>query len=218
VDIYEALYTTRAMRRLTTEPVPLEIQAKILDAAIRAPSPGNSQTWRFMLVDDPEVKASLAPIYLANFTGYAGRKPDFANLKTANAQRAQQLRNSASAWYLAEHWAEVPLFLFGFVPAGQGGTSIFPALWSAQLAARAEGLGSTLTTLQTANETESQVLEILGVPAEAGLSIAAVIPIGYPAGKWGVPNRTPIQEISYRNQWGTPVGFEVSEPLWRQEE
>ena len=84
------------------------------------------------------------------------------------------------------------MFLFGFVPAGQGGTSIFPALWSAQLAARAEGLGSTLTTLQTANDTESQVLDILGVPADAGLSIAAVIPIGYPTGKWGVPNRTPV--------------------------
>jgi nitroreductase len=212
VNVYEALYTTRSMRRLKPDPVPEDVQARILDAAIRAPSPGNSQGWRFMFVDDPEIKAKLAPIYLANFSRYAGRKPD-----PALAQRDQRIRNGLSAWHLAEHWAEVPLFLFGFVPSNQSATAIYPALWSAQLAARAEGLGTTLTTLQTAFDTEAQVLEILGVPSEEKLSIAAVIPIGYPTGKWGVPPRTPVQEIAYRNQWGTPVGFEASEPLWSPE-
>lgn len=118
MNIYEALYTTRSMRRLTAEPVPLDIQARILDAAIRAPSPGNSQGWRFMFVDDPEIKAKLAPIYLANFSQYAGQRRD-----RSVPARTQRERNSDSAWHLAEHWAEVPLFLFGFVPSSQGATA-----------------------------------------------------------------------------------------------
>ena len=60
MEIYEALYTTRAMRRVKPDPIPLEAQARILDAAVRAPSGGNAQTWRFVLVDDADVKSRLA--------------------------------------------------------------------------------------------------------------------------------------------------------------
>ena len=63
MDVYEALYTTRAMRRVRPDPIPADVQARILDAAIRAPSGGNAQSWRFLLVDDPAVKARLAPLY-----------------------------------------------------------------------------------------------------------------------------------------------------------
>ena len=63
MDIYEALYTTRAMRRVKPDPIPMDVQAKILDAAIRAPSGGNTQGWRFMLVDDRAILSQLGPIY-----------------------------------------------------------------------------------------------------------------------------------------------------------
>src|SRR5215469_8281640 len=63
VDVYEALYTTRAMRRVRPDPVPAAVQAKILDAAIRAPSGGNSQNWRFVLVDSADIKAKIGPLY-----------------------------------------------------------------------------------------------------------------------------------------------------------
>ena len=63
MDLYEALYTCRAMRRVRPDPVPMEVQARILDAAIRAPTGGNAQTWHFLLVDDPVVKAQLGPLY-----------------------------------------------------------------------------------------------------------------------------------------------------------
>src|SRR4030081_1565085 len=63
MDLHEALYTTRAMRRVRPDPIPLDVQARILDAAIRAPSGGNTHDWRFLLVDDPEVKAKIAPLY-----------------------------------------------------------------------------------------------------------------------------------------------------------
>ena len=63
MDVYEALYTTRAMRRLKPDPIPLDVQAKILDAAIRAPTGGNSQNWRFLFVDDKELIRKLGEIY-----------------------------------------------------------------------------------------------------------------------------------------------------------
>ena len=63
MDVYEALYTTRAMRRVRPDPIPYPVQARILDAAIRAPNGGNAQGWRFILVDDPAVKAELGPLY-----------------------------------------------------------------------------------------------------------------------------------------------------------
>src|ERR1700733_15574725 len=63
MDLYEALYTTRAMRRVKPDPVPYDVQAKILDAAVRAPSGGNQQNWKFLLLDDPEKKTALAPLY-----------------------------------------------------------------------------------------------------------------------------------------------------------
>src|SRR5919205_243150 len=63
MDVHEALYTTRAMRRVKPDPIPEDVQRRILDAAIRAPSGGNTQGWRFLLVDDPEVKARIGPIY-----------------------------------------------------------------------------------------------------------------------------------------------------------
>ena len=63
MDVREALYTTRAMRRVTADPIPHDVQARILDAAIRAPTGGNAQNWRFLLVDDPDVRAQIGPIY-----------------------------------------------------------------------------------------------------------------------------------------------------------
>ncbi len=63
MDTYEALYTTRAMRRIKPDPIPLDVQKRILDAAVRAPSGGNTQNWRFLVVDDPDVRAQLGPIY-----------------------------------------------------------------------------------------------------------------------------------------------------------
>src|SRR3954466_10628773 len=63
MDTYEALYTTRAMRRVKPDPIPLDVQARILDAAVRAPTGGNMQNWRFMLVDDPAIRSKLAPLY-----------------------------------------------------------------------------------------------------------------------------------------------------------
>jgi nitroreductase len=63
MDIREALYTTRMMRRSRPDPVPLETQARILDAAVRAPNGGNTQRWHFVAVDDPELIGQFAQLF-----------------------------------------------------------------------------------------------------------------------------------------------------------
>lgn len=217
MDVYEALYTTRAMRRVRPDPVPRDVQEKILDAAIRAPSGGNTQNWRFLLVDDPTVIGRIAPLYRNAIgqlwqTVYADRLAKAA-AAPEDAESIQMVKVQRSAQWLADHFEEVPLYLFGFVQADPTGGSIFPAVWSAQLAARAEGVGSSLTVVLSFFHPD-EVFDILGVPKDEGWVMACCVSFGYPTGRWGVAPRRPVHEVSYRNQWGAPVGFEVHEPLW----
>jgi nitroreductase len=217
MDVYEALYTTRAMRRVRPDPIPRDVQARILDAAVRAPSGGNTQNWRFLLVDDPEVKGQIGPLYRDSIgtlwaTFYKDRIAA-AEADPESAEAAQMLRVVRSAQHLADHFEGVPLYLFAFVQHDPTGGSIFPAVWSAQLAARAEGIGSSLTTVLGAFH-GPEALEILAVPAGEGWVMACCVSFGYPTGRWGIAPRRPSHEVSYRNRWGTEVGFEAPEPLW----
>jgi nitroreductase len=204
------------MRRVRPDPVPLETQARILDAAIRAPTGGNAQNWHFLLVDDPTVKSRLEPLYRDSIdqlwkTVYASRIAQAAaDPGHPDSVEFEKVRRSAQ--HLADHFAEVPLFLFGFAQHDASGGSIYPAIWSAQLAARAEGIGSALTAVLAVFH-GPEAYEILGVPDE-GWNMACCVSFGYPLGRWGVAPRRPVHEVSSRNRWGSPVGFEVNEPLW----
>jgi nitroreductase len=210
MDICEALYTTRAMRRLKPDPIPYDVQARILDAAIRAPHIGEG--WRFLLVDDAAIKAQLAPLYQQAVERLLSQSG--VNLADQLKADTREGRITRSAYHLARHFAEVPLLLIGFALTREG-SGIYPALWSAMLAARAEGIGSTLTgVLQTFFADE--VMEILGVPKDAGWTMHGVIPMGYPTGKWGVGARKPVHEVAARNSWQGDLGFTVPEPLWPQ--
>jgi nitroreductase len=208
MDIYEALYTTRAMRRLKPDAIPHAVQARILDAAIRAPN--IDQGWRFLLVDDAEIKSRLARLYLQAwerlFSQYGIDVDDLLKSDTPHGRAAR------SGNHLAHHFAEVPLLLIGFARSKEG-SGIYPALWSAMLAARAEGIGSTMTgVLQSFFADE--VFDLLGVPKGAGWCLHGVIPMGYPTGKWGVGARKPVHEVAARNSWEGDLGFTVPEPLW----
>ena len=216
MDLHEALYTTRAMRRVTPDPIPQEVQARILDAAIRAPSGGNAQNWRFLLVDDPDVRARIAPIYrrclsvlwegfYADRVAAAAADPDSEESRTF-------VRVRRSAEWLAEHFEVYPLLLFSFVQQDLTGGSIFPATWSAMLAARAEGVGSSLTSVLLFEN--DAVLEVLGVPAGEGWQMSSCVTFGYPTGRWGVAERRPAHEVAFRNRWGTDLGFTIDGPLW----
>jgi nitroreductase len=217
MDLHQALYTTRAMRRVKPDPIPHDVQARILDAAIRAPSGGNQQNWRFLLLDDAAKRAALAPLYQHAMgqlweTVY---KPqlDAAAADPQSPSSVQFLRVQRSAQWLADHFEEVPLFLFPFCQYDPSGGSIYPAVWSAMLAARAEGVGSCLTALLQFFH-PAETLEILEVPTDQGWILTGCVSFGYPTGTWGVAPRRPVDEVAYRNTWGTDVGFTVPEPLW----
>jgi nitroreductase len=122
----------------------------------------------------------------------------------------QMGRTVRSGLHLVEHFHEVPLFLIGFGKTKDGG-GIYPAIWSAMLAARAEGIGSTLTGFLQYYPNE--VMDILGVPKDAGWHLHGVVPMGYPLGKWGVGARKPVHEVAARNSWEGDLGFTVPEPL-----
>jgi nitroreductase len=217
MDIYEALYTTRAMRRVRPDPIPLEVQARMLDAAIRAPSGGNSQNWRFLLADDADVIGRIGPLYRHSIdqlweTVYAERLAA-AEADPGADESIQMLKVQRSAQWLADHFEEVPLFLFGFVQFDPTGGSIFPAIWSAQLAARAEGVGSSITAVLGFFHPK-EVFEILGVPTDEGWLMACCVSFGYPTGRWGIAPRRPAGEVSFRNKWGSPVGLAIDQTLW----
>jgi nitroreductase len=216
MDVYEALYTTRAMRRVKPDPIPVDVQKRMLDAAVRAPSGGNAQSWRFLLVDDPEVRAAIGPIYRECLGGlwstYYKPRVDAAAADPDAPESRSFVSMRKSAQYLADNFESYPLMLFAFSRGDTSGGSIFPSVWSAQLAARAEGVGSALTTVLTFRKDD--VLAILGVPPEEHWHMACCVTFGYPTGRWGVPPRTPAHEVAHRNRWGAPVGFEVPGPLW----
>jgi nitroreductase len=217
VDVLEALYTTRAMRRVRPDPVPPDVQARIMDAAVRAPSGGNLQSWRFLLVDDAAVKRRLGPLYrdaatklwatiYAPMLARAAERPD--DPESVQARKIQR-----SAQWLADHFEDVPLFLFPFCQYDPTGGSIYPAVWSAMLAARAEGVGSCLTLLLNLFHQE-ETLAVLGVPADSGWVMSGCVSFGYPTGRWGLAVRRPVDEVTFRNRWDGDPGLAVPAPLW----
>jgi nitroreductase len=220
MDIHEALYTTRMMRRLRPDPIPLDTQARILDAAVRAPNGGNTQRWHFLAVDDPKLIHEFGELFRqARALEYekfrAGAGPMVAPAPGADpgAHAETMRRMKGSGDYLADQFDEVPLLLFVFAIDDLGGANIYPAIWSALLAARAEGVGGVMTMVLR-NFTD-EVNELLGVPVEQGWKMSAMLTLGYPRGNWGVAaNRHPVHEVSSRNRWGAPFGIEVPQPLW----
>lgn len=190
---------------------------RILDAAIRAPSGGNSQQWKFMVVDDEAKRARIAEQYrtcidLLWTHVYGDRVRAAAENPDDPESRAFQRIIDSVSW-AQENFATYPLLLFAFERADPSGGSIYPALWSAQLAARAEGVGSSLTTVLSFFA-KDEIYEILGVPDDEGWNMAGCVPMGYPTGRWGIAKRAPVHDVAYRNHWGDDIGFVVDEPLW----
>jgi len=198
VDIFEAINTQRAMRRLKPDPVSDELIWKLLDAAVRAPSGGNRQPWNFIVVRDQATKKQIAEWYLDAWNKSYGliREAAMANPATA--------KTFASADYLANHLAEVPVFIIatvnnaGVAPVSPPGASVYPAVQNLMLAARALGLGTTLTTMHRANE--EKVKELLGIPDQ--VETMALIPVGWPRGKFGTGERLPTEKVVYWDKWG----------------
>ncbi|MDC2977219.1 nitroreductase family protein [bacterium] len=217
MDVFEALYTTRAMRRVKEDPIPDEIIKSMIDSAIRAPSGSNRQDWRFVAVTDQEVRTQLADIYKETWDYYVKSfYNSSSDLGASNLKDKEQIesvrRISNSASWLAENYDKVPLLVLAFSRNDPTGSSIYPAIWSLMLAARSHGIGTCLTTVMSFKTEE--VYEVLDIPADKGWALNATITAGYPLGKWGVAERKPVEEVTFLNKWGQSPDWNLTEPLW----
>jgi nitroreductase len=190
------LATTRAVRRRLdlTRPVPVEVIEECLRLAVQAPTGSNRQGWRWVVVTDAEKRAALAELYRQAFGPYISTGDD-----------APRTRVAESAVWLAERLQDVPVHVIpciedytkGNPHAGVYG-SIYPAVWSFQLALRGRGLGTVLTTLHLRHEREAAAL--LGIPD--GVIQAGLLPVAYYTGEDFKPaRRRPVEELTYWNQW-----------------
>lgn len=212
MDADEVLTTTRAVRKRIDlgRAVPLELIAECIEVALQAPSAGNRQPWRFVVVTDPEKKARIADHYRRSWAAYrAAQRWDYAE-EDPRQQRKDAVIDSAQ--YLADHFHEVPVHVIPCIEGrsetrSHAGTaalfaSILPATWSFMLAARARGLGSSLTTLHLVYETE--VAEILGIPPD--VSQCALVPVGYLLGDTLRPaRRLPVSQVASLDGWSRPL-------------
>ena len=202
-DLFEIMATTRSMRRLKPDPVPPELIRKILDAGVCAPSGGNMQRWRFLVVRDPGIKRTVGAYYKRAWDEVVN--PRYSAGEPApgtSPERFQRMLDAAQ--YLADHIHEAPVWVVpcmgGGTPTRTSGSSIYPAVQNMLLAARALGLVATLTTLYL--QFEKEVEAALGLPAD--VHSYALLPIGYPMGRFGPVRRVPLSEVVYQDQWGRP--------------
>jgi nitroreductase len=201
------LTTTRAVRRRLdlTRSVERGVVLDCLRIAVQAPSGSNTQRWRWLVVDDPDVRARLAAVYRRGFDPYMAEQKA-AIVAVGGGENHPIVRSSA---YLADHLAEVPVHVIPCLldplperptPAQVSGVygSIIPAVWSFMLALRSRGLGSAFTTLHL--EHESEAAEVLGVPDT--VTQVALIPVAYTTGgDFRSAQRRPVEEVTYWNQW-----------------
>ena len=211
MDLYDAMSTLRAVRRLKPDPLPEDVQNRILTAATWAPTGGNMQPWRIIAVTDADKKKSLEDLYRPHWEsyipGYEARLQNMPEKVRSSSKRALE-----AGTYLANHMHEVPLIaVFCFNPAIMaitdkdqprvsvvGGGSVYPAVQNFLLACRSEGLGCVLTTLLCYEE--EQVKQLLNMPED--WYTCAHVPVGYPvlAGHGSI-NRRPIDEMVSFNGW-----------------
>ena len=191
------------MRRLKPDPVSNELIRKILEAGVCAPSGGNMQRWRFLFIRDPKVKETVGALYKRAWDEQVA--PRYRSGEPApGTSREQFERMLAAAEYLANHIHEAPVWIVpcleGANPTRTSGSSIYPAVQNMLLAARALGLGATLTTLYLRFEEEAEAA--LGLPP--GVHSYALIPIGYPMGRFGPVRRVSLTDVLYEDRWGEP--------------
>jgi len=204
------------MRRLAPDPIPEELLPKLFDAAIRGPNSGNTQLFRFVCVTDPDMKQTVQVIYREcltelNATKYSGSQDVVKQGDSADPAVQQTVRIDKSAQWLADNLHHAPMLIFVFGKDG-GETTTFPCLWNLCLAARAEGLGTTITTLLKLQK--QRVEDLLGMPRDKIWGMHGMVPIGFPTGNWGVPNRRPAEEAVFAETWGEPVSWSVPNALW----
>jgi nitroreductase len=220
IGLFEAIRSARSLRRLKPDPVPEELITRVLDAAIRAPSGGNAQSWAFVVVRDAGLRQKLGAIYrkasdIAEAVYAARGRPLHLN-------EQQFARMMAAGEYLWDHMGEAPVLLVvcarrPALPARETlppaiaarwdeelayadrirGASVYPAVQNIILACRALGLGTVITTNHI--RCEDEVKALLGIPDD--VSTFALMPIGWPIDRFGPLTRRPLAEVVHADRW-----------------
>jgi nitroreductase len=199
--LFETMRTTRSMRRLKPDPVPDALIRQVLEAGTCAANGGNMQSWRFLVIRDPAIKQAVAVYYKRAWDEIVGPRYRAGGPAPGTAPE-RFARMLAAAEHLAEHLHEAPVWivpcLLGATPTRTSGSSIYPAVQNMLLAARALGLGATLTTLYLQFEKDAEAA--MGLPAD--VHSYAILPVGYPVGRFGPVRRLALADVVYEDRWG----------------
>lgn len=209
-DLFEVMHSMRAMRRLKPDPVPNALVRQILSAAIAAPNGGNRQVWKFLVVTDPQVKQDVQVFYQRAFEEHV-RDNYLHGEAPPGMTKEQHLRQLSAVEYLTHHFHEAPVWIVpcaedGEEPKRTAGAGVYPAVQNILLAARALGLGATLTTRHSRHHEE--VDRIFELPT--GVHSFAIIPIGYPMGNFGPTRRGSLAEVVRGSRWNEPPPFDLT--------
>lgn len=216
MDLFEALGTTRAVRRFTDEPVSEADILTCIHAAVQAPSGGNIQPWQFVVVTDPGIRQALGAIYRRAYDRY---EPALLGVRPPpkSAEEAESFeRMRRASRHLADHLADAPAMVLVLMPdismtltdadgpldVGTPFASVYPAVQNLLLAARGLGLGTTLTTVYRIYQDE--VRAICGIPGR--YEVVALVPIGHPRRPFRVGRRRPVEQVTHWQRFGVRRG------------
>lgn len=206
MDFYDLLRTNPTTRYYKPDPIAPDVLRRVMDAARWAPSGGNRQPLRFIIVRDRAKKLALKSLYLPMWQEYI-------SVRMGSGPRSRLLE---AADHFANHMEDIPVFVLALARLADvhptdhqlgrlsivGGASVYPAVQNILLAARHEGLGTALTTLHCA--LEPQLKPMFDIPDD--ISVAAVVMMGWPA--QGFPQklkRMPLDDMLFDETYGAPL-------------
>jgi nitroreductase len=212
MDLFEALNTTRSVRRFTDASVTDDEIMTCVRAAVQAPSGGNIQPWQFIVVTDAETKRALGDVYRRAYHRYEPALVRALPPFRSDEHKASFERMTRAARHLAEHLGEVPVLVLVLMPnismtlqddegrldVGTPFASVYPAVQNFMLAARGLGIGTTLTTVYRIFHNE--VRTICAIPDR--YEVVALIPMGRPQKPFVVGRRRPAEQVTHWNRFG----------------
>ena len=191
MSLGDAIFSLRAIRRIKPDPIPDADLNSILDAARQAPNGANRQPWHFVVIQDAVVRKRFGELYRV---AWWAKRNDEGFFKPEDIPAHYKL-----AMALADNIGEVPAIVLICSTSPGGRESVIPATQNLLLAARAFGIGGTITSLH--KNVEDDVQELIGLPDGAG--VVYCVPLGYPQGNFGPVTRNPLSEIVSKDRWGT---------------
>lgn len=193
----KAIFTQRSIRRFRPDPISLEDIRTIIEAAAKAPSGGNTQPARYLVLTDREVIREFGKLY---HEAWWAKRRDEGKPWTRREDIPAEEKVPRSAALLADEIADAPCIVLVLSERPAHANSVVPGVQNLMLAARALGIGSVPTTLHP--QVMERVYALLGIPETAEFHLC--IPLGYPRGRFGPTDRLPTAETTYFDRWGAP--------------